>query len=481
MKEYAVTINQNINQLLLEHLLAENGQEDLCFATYLPSNGKERTTAVLQELILPLQGERNLHGNVSFTSAYLERALSVAAMAKCGLAFLHSHVGPGWQGMSDDDIVAEKIRIGPAALAVTGFPLVGLTAGTDGAWSARYWIKDGFEKRKYNRQWCEVVKVVGKSLSTTFCDHQLKPRIDGVTQLRTISAWGQAKQEDLSRLRIAIVGLGSVGSMVAEILARIGITRFVLIDFDSVEQKNLDRLMNVFRHDIGKSKVSVVAEAIRRSSSASAIDVTPVEYSVCEEQGFTASLDADLIFSCVDRPWPRQVLNFISFAHLVPVIDGGILVRTNNSNTRMKGADWRAHIIGHSHMCLECIGQYTSERAKLEREGYIDDPLYMKGYNGPKFDFHENVFAFSSHLASSLVLQLLSYFIAPSDVSDVGRQMYHFTTGTLDTERNDECKLNCFFPTILGRTHYTDVIVTGSHPVAEAKRAEREANLAADL
>jgi molybdopterin/thiamine biosynthesis adenylyltransferase len=473
MKEYAVTINQNINQQLLEHLLAIEGQEDLCFATYLPSSGKQRTTAVLQELILPLPGERNLHGNVSFTAAYLERALAVAASDKRGLAFLHSHVGPGWQGMSDDDVVAEKSRIAPSALAVTEFPLVGLTAGTDGAWSARYWIKDAFEKRKYNRKWCDVVKVVGKSFLTTFCDHQLKPRIDTVTQLRTISAWGQAKQEDLSRLRIAIVGLGSVGSMIAEILARIGITRFVLIDFDSVEQKNLDRLTNVFRHDIGKSKVSVVAQAIRRSSSASAIDITPVEYSICEEQGFTASLDCDLIFSCVDRPWPRQVQNFIAFAHLIPVIDGGILVRTNHNNTLMKGADWRAHIAGHSHMCLECIGQYSSERAKLEREGYIDDPLYLKDYKGPKFDFHENVFAFSSHLASSLVLQFLSYFIAPSGVSDVGRQMYHFTTGTLDTEANDECKSNCFFPTILGRTHYTDVVVTGPHPAAQAKRAQR--------
>lgn len=473
MKEYAVTINQNINEAVLGHLLAVKDQEDLCFATYLPSNGKERTTAILQELILPLDGERELHGNVSFTAAYLERALSVAAKSKCGLAFLHSHVGPGWQGMSDDDVVAEKNRIAPGALAVTGFPLVGLTAGTDGAWSARYWIKDDFEKRKYNRSWCEVVKVVGKSFSTTFCDHQLKPRIDSATQLRTISAWGQSKQEELSRLRIAIVGLGSVGSMVAEILARIGITRFVLIDFDTVELKNLDRLMNVFRHDEGESKVSVIAEAIRRSSSASTIDVTPVEYSICEEQGFTACLDCDLIFSCVDRPWPRQVINFIAFAHLIPVIDGGILVRTNHNNTLMKGADWKAHIAGHSHMCLECIGQYASERAKLEREGYIDDPQYMKDYKGPKFDFHENVFAFSSHLASSLVLQFLSYFIAPSGLSDVGRQMYHFATGTLDTEHNDECKSNCFFPTIIGRTHYTDVTVTGPHPAAQAKREER--------
>lgn len=472
MKEYAVAINQDVNHELLRHLLARENQEDLCFAVYLPSIGDQRITAILQAVILPLHSDRELHGNVSFKPAYLERALATAARCNGGLAFLHSHVGAGWQDMSTDDVAAEH-RMAAAALSVTGFPLVGLTAGTDGAWSARHWIKDPAEKWKYSRRWCEVVKVIGKSLSVTFCDQQLKPRINERTQLRTISAWGQAKQEDLSRLRVVIVGLGSVGSMVAEILARIGITRFTLIDHDTVEEKNLDRLANVFASDIGRSKVSAVAEAIRRSSSASVIDITPVQYSICEEQGFSASLDSDVIFSCVDRPWPRQVMNFISYAHLIPVIDGGILVRTNADNTRIKGADWRSHVVGHSHMCLECIGQYTAEYAKLERDGYVDDPLYMKDYRGPQIDVHENVFAFSSHLASSLVLHLLSCFVAPAGIPNVGAQIYHFATGTLDVEHNNDCKANCFFRTIMGKTHYSGVVVTARHPAAEAKRTER--------
>ena len=51
---------------------------------------------------------------------------------------LHSHLGPGWQDVSEDDVVAER---GRAALALAGteLPLVGLTLGTDGAWSARFW------------------------------------------------------------------------------------------------------------------------------------------------------------------------------------------------------------------------------------------------------------------------------------------------------------------------------------------------------
>src|SRR5690606_634664 len=126
------------------------------------------------------------------------------------------------------DIVAET-RISPAVMGATGLPLLGLTLGTDGSWSARFWLKDTNQKRKYDRSWCETVRVIGKKLSLTYNDNMLPPMFDIGKQLRTISAWGSKNQEDLSRLRVGIVGLGSVGSIVAEILARTGIANFTLI------------------------------------------------------------------------------------------------------------------------------------------------------------------------------------------------------------------------------------------------------------
>jgi hypothetical protein len=64
-------------------------------------------------LILPLPGERNVHGNASFEPAFLERAMSEAAAEGAGLALLHSHpLGKGWQGMSRDDVRAEQGNAG---------------------------------------------------------------------------------------------------------------------------------------------------------------------------------------------------------------------------------------------------------------------------------------------------------------------------------------------------------------------------------
>src|SRR5690606_10253833 len=127
--------------------------------------------------------------------------------------------------------------------------------------------------RKYNRCWCENVRVIGKGLSITYSDNLMAPVFDSSKQLRTISAWGSRTQEDLSRLRIGIAGLGSVGSIVAEILARTGISKFTLIDFDSVEEKNLDRLTNVFASDTGRAKVLAVADGIRRSATAPNVEI----------------------------------------------------------------------------------------------------------------------------------------------------------------------------------------------------------------
>lgn len=473
MITFSVNIKQELHEELFRHLIREDGQEDLCFATYIPSTGKNRLTGNLSKLILPEADERNVHGNVGFLPGYFQRALRIAAEAKEGLVFLHSHPSPGWQDMSTDDIIAET-RMSPTVFGATSYPLLGLTLGTDNSWSARFWNKSPLEKRKYDRAWCDTVRITGKGLTITFNDNLLAPNLHTAKQLRTISAWGEAKQQDISRLKIGIVGLGSVGSIVAEILARTGVSYFVLIDFDSVEEKNLDRLANVFDDDIGKAKVAVIRDAIKRSATAPGVEITECEYSICEKEGYRMALDCDALFSCVDRPWPRQVLNFIAYAHLIPVIDGGILVRTNKKTGKMIGADWKAQTVGHQRSCLECLGQYKTENAALERSGKLDDPSYIAGLDTKDFvDAHENVFWFSSHLASMEVFQLISLVVSPSGISDVGQQMYHLITGTLDHNPSKACNENCFFPTILGTADSSGIVVYGRHIAAEEEREKR--------
>jgi len=473
---YSTVINDKLNDSLLTHLLRKDGQEDLCFATYLPSSGEKRYTGILQSLILPNDGERQVHGNVSFNENYFERALLIAADRKEGLVLLHSHPrSKGWQHMSYDDIAAES-KLAPAVLGMTEYPLQGLTLAGNGDWCSRFWIKDPKKKRHFNKCWSESVRIFGNKLKVTFNPDNIPSKIDPKKQLRTISAWGMKTQEDISRLRIGIVGLGSVGSIVAEILARTGFTNFTLIDFDGVEEKNLDRLTNVFKKDIGKAKVKVISKAMQRSSSAGKIVVNSNEYSICEKKGFKDALDCDILFSCVDRPWPRLILNHIAYAHLIPVIDGGISVRTNDNNTCLTGADWKAQTVGYGRSCLECLGQYSPGDAKLEIDGMLDKPQYINQLSKndrKRVDAHENVYAFSSYVASMEIIQLLTLLVAPEEFGDIGQHTYHMIPGEMAMDTSIKCHENCYHQKILGRADLSGATLFDRHEIAEKTRSSR--------
>ena len=358
------------------HLLRRDRQEDLCFALWNPSRGATRTTAIIERLLLPRDSERNVHGNASFEPAFLERALAAAAAAGTGLALLHSHpFGRGWQGMSQDDINAEQGNAG-AVFGATGLPFVGLTLAGDGTWSARFWERTA--PRTFQRNWCGTVRVVGDQLKVHYME-KLAPRPQSTkAQLRTVSAWGEECQADLVRLRYGIAGSGSVGGFIADALVKTGAEDVMPIDLDRVEEHNLDRLNYATAKDIGQLKVDALAAYLQPRATAAHCAIQPVVGAIYEDVVFRQALDCDVLFSCVDRPWGRHVLNQIAYAHLIPVIDGGIRVRTNRFG-KLAAADWRAHTATIGRPCLQCIGQYDPGLVQMEREGHLDNPRYIEG------------------------------------------------------------------------------------------------------
>jgi molybdopterin/thiamine biosynthesis adenylyltransferase len=79
------------------------------------------------------------------------------------------------------------------------------------------------------------VRVIGERLKLTYMEELAPPPRATDAQTRTVSAWGERKQKDLVRLRVGVVGCGSVGSFIAEALTRTGFEDVVLIDYDNIE------------------------------------------------------------------------------------------------------------------------------------------------------------------------------------------------------------------------------------------------------
>ena len=412
-------VHRKAREFLLRHIVRGKRQEDLCFALWRPGTGATRTSALVFELILPEHGERDLHRNASFDASYLSRAVRTALKAKAGVAFMHSHLTPGWQKMSGPDIVAERDRIAPPARAA-GFPAVGLTLGTDGAWSARFWIRDG---GKFRRKDCGKVRVVGARLRITRHPRAARAAASRRFLRRTISTWGKETQADLASLRIGIVGVGSVGCLVAESLARMGVRRIALFDADRVEPHNLDRLLYGSRRDVGRYKVLLAADRLRRSATASDFRVEARIGRIEERDCFRAALDCDLLFAAVDRPLPKDLLNHLAYAHAIPVIFGGVYAAPK-AGGKMGQAVWSVVTASPGQRCLRCDGQYTTSEVVMERDGSLDDPTYIRNLGGEApVAAGQNVFPFSANLASFMALEMIRMVAAEDWWPELGKKM----------------------------------------------------------
>lgn len=421
---------------LLQHFRSGHSQEDLCFGLWRPSTGATRFSALVFDILLPEEGERHLHRNASFEARYLARAVKTACAQGAGIALLHSHPRPGWQDMSEPDVTAERDRVAPPGQA-TGLPPLGMTVGVDGAWSARFWKRKG---RGHRCLPCRKVRVVGSRLRVTF-DDKMMPAPKRRRELRrTIDTWGETRQRDLARLKVGIVGAGSVGCVVAESLARMGFAKLVLIDPDRVETHNLDRLLYAGQDDVGVPKVRLVARHLRRSATARPFGLQTYSCPVQFESAYRAALDCDILFSAVDRPLPKDLLNRIAYAHCIPVVSGGIRI-DNKPSGALVNALWSIAVVGPGRACLRCDGQYDSSEVVMERDGSWDDPAYIRSDDsGPA---NQNVFAFSANTATFMVIEMVRLLVAERWWPKIGGTMrYSLIPGRLRFERA-ACVAHC--------------------------------------
>ncbi|MFR3272844.1 MAG: ThiF family adenylyltransferase [Slackia sp.] len=92
-----------------------------------------------------------------------------------------------------------------------------------------------------------------------------KGRIDEIARMeRSARMIGEDGLRRLSEARVAVFGLGGVGSSCVEALARAGVGTLVLVDRDAVEESNINRQASL-HSTIGKRKVDVMASMVRIS------------------------------------------------------------------------------------------------------------------------------------------------------------------------------------------------------------------------
>jgi tRNA A37 threonylcarbamoyladenosine dehydratase len=144
--------------------------------------------------------------------------------------------------------------------------------------------------------------------STAFCAAgedapapDLERRFGGVSRL-----YGAAGYEKLRRARVAVAGLGGVGSWAAEALARSGVGSITLIDLDHIAESNANRQIHALGDEFGKAKVLAMAERIAL--------INPSARTLCVEEFVTPDnvqallRDVDVVIDCIDQVSAKAAL-----------------------------------------------------------------------------------------------------------------------------------------------------------------------------
>ncbi len=172
--------------------------------------------------------------------------------------------------------------------------------------------------------------------------------------------------------------------------------------------------------------------------------------SLTKEADYKSALDCDILFCCVDKPRPRYILNHIAYAHLIPVIDGGILVEFNEDGD-LSFADWTVHTISPGKPCLSCLGAYNTSDVELERGGMLEDMNYIQGLpENHHLKNSENISPFSMNLASFEILHFMALTTRLVEPECFCEQRFRFKHGVLSRNNDIKCNNNCDFQNNIG-------------------------------
>ncbi len=138
--------------------------------------------------------------------------------------------------------------------------------------------------------------------------------------LRELGPKGQRKLRDA---RVAIVGLGGLGSISALYLSLAGVGYLRLVDQDTVELNNLHRQVLYTVDDLRYPKVEIAAQRIRQMNPE--VEVTPIPQSVRESNVDHIVEDVDCIVDGLDNMRTRYLLNSAGAKHEKPYVFGAAI------------------------------------------------------------------------------------------------------------------------------------------------------------
>lgn len=434
-QRWRLILPQGMFTELHQHLFSGDGDEHgaVIAAGIAASEGEVRLLA--RSLHLAVDGVDYVPGKRGYRMLKANFiADRVAACAQERLVYLaiHNHGGRDGVGFSGDDLRSHE-RGYPALLdIVKGMP-VGALVFAENAVAGDIWLPGEA------RVELAGASIVGGSLRQ-LRSAPLRRTLERVGKYdRQARLFGDAGQEILAAAKVGIVGLGGVGSLLAEYLGRLGVGHFVLVDPDRVESSNLPRLTGACDTDalswltstkrpewlrklgtrFARTKVALARSNILRANpkaKVNAIFGNFLEQSIAE-----SFLDCDYLFLAADAMRARLLFNAIAHQYLIPGVQIGAKVQVDPASGDVLDVHSVVRPVTSESGCLLCNKLINS--AKLQGESISEEDRKRQRYVDEPEVVSPSVITLNATAASQAVNDFMFYMTGLRDSSSPAAYM----------------------------------------------------------
>ncbi len=138
-------------------------------------------------------------------------------------------------------------------------------------------------------------------------------------QLPIIGVDGQKKLKDT---KVLVIGVGGLGSAASLLLTATGFGKLILVDDGLVELSNLQRQILYTVDDLGKPKVSIAAQRLRRLNPH--VEIESLQQKLDEDLAKELVKKADIVIDCLDNWETRLLVDRVVYRYGKPFIHAGI-------------------------------------------------------------------------------------------------------------------------------------------------------------
>ena len=173
-----------------------------------------------------------------------------------------------------------------------------------------------------------------------------------------IPLMGITGQKKLAKSKITIIGLGALGTVTSDLLARAGVGHITLIDRDIIELNNLQRQLLYDENDIGKPKAIVAYEKLSKINSEISIKSHATDLNF---ENISLLKKTDIVLDCTDNLETRFLINDFCKKNRIPWIYAAAIRWTGTIYNILPNGP-----------CLKCILGNARSEETCETAGIIN-------------------------------------------------------------------------------------------------------------